>query len=265
MVKTIETTGNISLESEAVHAFKNAARPVALTGAGISVESGIPDFRSPGGLWTVYPAEEYATYDVFIRDAPKAWKLYREIGKTVEGAKPNPAHFALARLEEAGRLQGVVTQNIDGLHQASGSKNVIEIHGDHQHLQCVHCNSTIPVVREHFTDNNVPECAKCSKPLKPNVVLFGEAVRHMEEIVALVTTCDLVLVVGTSALVAPANSVPALVKKAGGLIFEFNMEKTALTEGMDAFFGMLDAESDYLFLGPAGETLSAFVDKALED
>ena len=110
---------------------------MALTGAGISVESGIPDFRSAGGLWAVYDPQEYATIDAFLGDPEKAWKLYRAMGETIEGKEPNAGHRALADLEEAGRLACVITQNIDGLHQAAGSRSVIEIHGDHKHLQCL--------------------------------------------------------------------------------------------------------------------------------
>ncbi|MBU0755679.1 MAG: RNA polymerase subunit sigma, partial [Planctomycetes bacterium] len=107
---------------EAVDRYRAASRPAALTGAGISVESGIPDFRSPGGLWTRMPAEEYATIDVFLHQPEKAWKLYRTIAESLDGAEPNPAHIALADLEKAGKLAGIVTQNVDGLHHAAGSK-----------------------------------------------------------------------------------------------------------------------------------------------
>lgn len=201
--------------SDAVSAFKKSRKSAAITGAGISVESGIPDFRSPGGLWTVFSPEEYATIDVFIENPAKAWKLYREMGRTLEGKRPNAAHIALARLEAADRLVGVVTQNVDGLHQSAGSKNVIEVHGNHRNLHCIQCGHLEPAVREHLLGTDVPRCL-CGFPLKPNVVLFGEPVRNLDQILSLLSDCDALLVIGTSAQVYPVAALPANVKASGG-------------------------------------------------
>ncbi len=256
---------------EALERFLAARHPAALTGAGISVESGIPDFRSPGGLWTVFTPEEYATLEVFLDDPEKAWKLYRALGKSLEGIRPNPAHRALARLEQAGRLAGIVTQNVDGLHQAAGSRRVIEMHGDHQRLHCLDCKKLEAVRREHYESGNVPACRHCGRALKPNVVLFGEDVRRMDEINRLLEDCDLLLVVGTSAQVYPAAGLPDRVKMNGGSIYEFNMEATHLTRGVIGglpFAGALSSnagkvETDFFFKGKAGDTLPLLVDRVV--
>ncbi len=240
--------------------LRKARKVVALTGAGISVGSGIPDFRSPGGLWTVFPPEEFATIDVFHRTPAKAWQLYRALGKTLIGKKPNPAHTALAQLESMGLLAGIITQNIDNLHQQAGSRLVFEIHGDHQHLQCVHCGTLFPVDEVPYQSKEIPLCNHCSRPLKPNVVLFGESVRELEAIHAFVADCDLLLVIGTSAQVYPAAALPELVGEQGGGLFEFNRE-SALSEysggrGLD--------QQIWFFPGDVGKTLPRLV-KACDD
>ncbi len=256
----------------AVEAFQEARSVVAFTGAGISVESGIPDFRSPGGLWTEFPPEEYATLDVFLRDPAKAWRLYRAVGKKLQGKQPNPAHHALVGLEQAGRLDLIVTQNVDGLHQAAGSGAVLEVHGDHRHVQCLRCDWLGPVQPEQRADSGeVPECPECRHPLKPNVVLFGEGVREMEAASEAMRRCDLLLVVGTSAQVYPAAGLPAIVKEHGGLIFEFNQEETTLTRGaagggwswLLGGTGATAVQTDFLFLGPASRTLSLLAEAVL--
>jgi NAD-dependent deacetylase len=253
---------------EAAEAVAKARRAVAFTGAGISVESGIPDFRSPGGLWTVFAPDEYATIEAFAETPEKAWKLFRAIGKTIAGARPNPAHEALAALEAAGRLAGVITQNIDGLHQAAGSRNVVEVHGDHRRLQCLSCGRLSPMPESLLDGGSVPACASCGSPLKPNVVLFGEGVRGLEDVQALIAGCDLLLVVGTSAQVYPAAGIPPAVKRDGGRVLEFNLEPTPLSEGGVElrFWGAHPVEpvSDWLFLGPAGKTLPAVARRALQ-
>lgn len=200
-------------------------RPAALTGAGISVESGIPDFRSPGGLWSIFDPTEYATLSCFLRNPEKAWELYRALGRTLLGKRPNPAHVALADLESVGRLTGVITQNVDGLHQAAGSRTVLEIHGEHGSLQCLRCNRTEPFLESHLEPGPVPRCARCDHPLKPAVVLYEEPVRAMDSIHELLTSTDLLLTVGTSAEVAPACFFPAHVRASGGRVIEFNLRR----------------------------------------
>ncbi|MBM9537294.1 SIR2 family NAD-dependent protein deacylase [Desulfobulbus alkaliphilus] len=237
--------------AEAATVLRTATKVVALTGAGISVASGIPDFRSPGGLWTVFSPEEYATLEVFLHDPAKAWQLYRALGKVLLGKKPNPAHLALAELEQAGLVHGIITQNVDNLHQQAGSRRVFEIHGDHQHLQCLQCDLLQPAVYDHFHSSETPICPQCGFPLKPNVVLFGEAVRDLEAIHHFIADCDLLLAIGTSAQVYPAAELPSLVRRNGGSIFECNREQALTAWG----YGSSTRAKNFFFQGDAEVTL----------
>jgi len=241
--------------AEAAAALQGATKAVALTGAGISVGSGIPDFRSPGGLWTLFSPEEYATLEIFYRNPAKAWELYRALGRVLLGKRPNPAHRALAKLEEQGWLSGIVTQNVDGLHQQAGSRRVFEIHGDHQHLHCLQCDHLQTLDPSHYQRTEVPCCPHCGFPLKPNVVLFGESVRDIEAIYEFIVDCDLLLVIGTSAQVYPAAALPSMVRDRGGRIFEFNREQ-ALSS---ANFGTTARSADFFFQGDVGLTLPLLV------
>ena len=252
-MKTINRDNKVHL-AEAARRFQTASHPVALTGAGISVGSGIADFRSPGGLWTLFSPDEYATLDVFLHDPEKAWRLYRKLGKELLGKKPNKGHQILAHFEMNGLLRGLITQNVDGLHQAAGSKNVLEIHGDHQHLHCLRCGDTIPVAKNHYEMKDVPECRLCRYPLKPNIVLFGEPVKNLDKIQDLVSAADLLLVIGTSAKVFPAAGIPERVKQQGGIIYEFNREQVLSPPG----FSGHNPLSDYFFEGDLGLTLPLF-------
>ncbi len=237
---------------KSIEIYKKAKKVVALTGAGISVESGIDDFRSPGGLWSIYPPDEYATIDVFNKNPEKAWTLFRQLGKGLSGKKPNRAHTVLAELESDGSLQGIVTQNVDNLHQDAGSKTVVEIHGNHHQLQCLGCGELIEIDEDHLKTEHLPRCGLCNQVLKPNVVLFGEAVRCLDDISFLLSGCDLLIVIGTSAQVYPAASLPEQVKRMGGQIFEFNKVKTVLTKG-EMYGGV---RSDFFFQGSAGTMLT---------
>ena len=201
----------------------------ALTGAGVSVESGIPDFRSEGGLWSRFDPMEYATLSCFLGNPAKAWELYRELGRSIANRRPNSAHQALADLEREGRLAGIVTQNVDGLHQAAGSRTVVELHGEHTRQQCLRCGTLEPLLEHHLAPGPVPECANCGFPLKPNVVLFEEPVRDLDAAHRLIDGSRLLLVVGTSAEVAPASQLPRSVLARGGSLIEFNLEPTQLT------------------------------------
>lgn len=247
---------------ESIGAFLRSTYPMALTGAGISVESGIPDFRSPGGLWTVFTPDEYATIDVFLENPEHAWKLYRVLAEALRGKDPNDAHLALARLEKKGLLRGIITQNIDGLHERAGSSNIMLIHGNSEFLECIHCGRKIKAGTEHFS-GAIPECGRCKRPLKPDYVLFGEPVRELDRIRDSIKNCDALLVIGTSCNVYPAAGFPAMVKAREGLVFEFNVRfETADDDILSEILGG-PPSSDYFFLGNASVTVSRFVNEIL--
>jgi NAD-dependent deacetylase len=233
-----------------------ARHVVALTGAGMSVESGIPDFRSPGGLWRIFDPMEYATLSCFLSDPDKAWRLYRALGASLMGKAPHDGHVALANLEAAGLMAGVVTQNIDGLHQRAGSGVVIELHGDGRRAECLRCGRLEPFSPHWLEPGPVPRCPDCGSAFKPNVVLFEEPVRGLDAVHALIEGCDLMLVIGTSAQVAPASLLPDQVVSRGGSVLEVNLEKTELTRG-----GL--GPEGFLLLGPAGAVLPPLVEQAV--
>ncbi|MFH2009579.1 MAG: NAD-dependent deacylase [bacterium] len=233
---------------------------IALTGAGISVDSGIPDFRSPGGLWTKYDPMEYATIGAFRAHPEKVWQMLFEVDELVRTAEPNPGHRALAELEQLGRLRGVVTQNIDGLHQRAGSERVVEFHGGSHRLVCEACDTRISAaeLRTHQGESRagqIPRCDQCERPLRPDIVFFGEPIprRAMSDAFQMAGACDAVLVIGTSATVSPASEVPVLAKQHGAVLLEFNLERTPLSH-----------LADVCVLGSASETLPALV-TALRD
>lgn len=202
---------------------------VVLTGAGISVESGIPAFRGSQGLWEKYDPAEYATLGAFLRDPAKVWRMLSEMTALCGGAAPNPAHAGLAELEEMGIVRSVITQNVDGLHQAAGSRKVIEYHGNMESLVCISCWKQYPT-RERLADHSAPAC-DCGQILKPNVVLFGEPIPWLaqERAEEEARTCGVLLVAGTSAQVSPACDIPRIAKKAGAFVVEINPEETPLT------------------------------------
>lgn len=222
---------------------------IALTGAGVSTESGIPDFRSKDGLWSRYDIHEYGTIDAFRRDPGKVWRMLREMLSMLE-AEPNPAHRALAELEATGYLDAVITQNVDNLHQESGSRTVIEFHGNFTRVVCQRCGTQ--QAAEDISMDELPPRCDCGGVLKPDGVFFGEQIppTAYRRAMAMAQDCDVLLVVGTSATVSPANQLPYLVKAKNGTIIEVNTEATELTGSL----------SDYLVQGKAGETLPRIVE-----
>jgi len=211
-------------------------RAVALTGAGISVESGIPDFRSPGGLWSRFDPLEYATIQAFRRNPAKVWQLLLEMDDTLTAARPNPAHFALAELEAKGLLLGVITQNVDNLHQAAGSKKVVEYHGNALRFVCDTCRVRHP--RETLDFERPPLYCPCGGLIRPDVVFFGEPIppAAQDEADDLAQACDLLLIIGTSGEVSPANFLPHTAKDHGAIIVENNLEPTRLTRSVTDYF-----------------------------
>jgi NAD-dependent deacetylase len=195
---------------------------VALTGAGISVPSGIPDFRSPGtGLWEKVDPMEVAHIDVFRRDPERFWHFYGDRFQTLEDKVPNGAHEALVKLERAGRLDAVITQNIDRLHAKAGTLELVEVHGTIDHSSCLVCRARYPLAavraRQLADAAGVPRC-DCGQPLKPDVVLFGEYLPEvaLKRAEALAASADLMLCVGSSLEVYPVAQLPAVTLAAGG-------------------------------------------------
>jgi len=214
---------------EAARLLAGRRNAVALTGAGISVESGIPSFRGAQGMWAKYDPMEYATLHAFMQTPRKVWEMLSEMVAVCGGAAPNAAHKALAALEEMGVVRAVITQNVDGLHQAAGSPRVIEYHGNMEELICVSCWKRYPT-RERWTPGAVPLC-DCGEILKPNVVLFGEPIPWLaqEQAEEEARTCGVLLVIGTSAQVSPACDIPRIAKESGAAVVEINPEPTSLT------------------------------------
>jgi NAD-dependent deacetylase len=197
---------------------------VALTGAGISAESGIATFRSKGGLWEKYDPMVYASIEAFREDPAKYWTIRGEFIRDYDTYQPNKAHLALAELEEMGIVQHVITQNIDGLHKKAGSKNVTEIHGSLRETYCLQCGKEF--LAPHVPEGMPPYC-ECGGVLKPNTVLFGEQLPQaaLETAYHQSATCKLMLVIGTSAVVQPAASLPRLAQQKGAKIVEVNIER----------------------------------------
>ena len=214
---------------EAVRILAERRNAVALTGAGISVESGIPSFRGAQGMWAKYDPMEYATLHAFMQSPRKVWEMLSEMVSVCGGAVPNAAHSGLSVLEKMNILRAIVTQNVDGLHQAAGSRRVIEYHGNLDELICVYCWKRYPT-RARWVPGVLPLC-DCGEILKPNVVLFGEPIPWLaqEQAEEEARTCGVLLVIGTSAQVSPACDIPRLAKASGAAVLEINPEPTSLT------------------------------------
>ena len=234
--------------NRAAKILSQSRRNVALTGAGISVESGIPDFRGAGGLWQRYDVMEYGTISAFRSDPEKVWKMLADMEAVVGKARPNAAHKALGRLERLGLLEAVITQNIDNLHQEGGMTNVIEFHGNSKTLICLWCHLEYGLDQ---VDDHIPPKCLCGRPLKPNVVLFGEVIpqQALHASFRLAAACQTLLVIGTSAQVTPASTIPGAAKNAGATVIEINLEPTRLTESL----------TDIFLQGKAGTLVPALV------
>ncbi len=205
--------------------IREAGSVVALTGAGISVPSGIPDFRSPGtGLWERVDPMEVAHIDAFRSDPVRFWSFYGQRFATLGAKRPNAAHEALAALERAGRLDAVITQNVDMLHRRAGTSELIEVHGSIASCSCLSCPGHVPVeeTRERIAlaPDGVPRCASCAEPLKPDVVLFGELLdpRTLEQARQLCEGAEVLICIGSSLEVHPVAGLPLLTEAAGGAV-----------------------------------------------
>lgn len=216
--------------------LRKAKRAVAFTGAGVSTESGIPDYRSPGGLWTrrTPPTiQEFLADEAGRRDY---WEFYREFFPVISRARPNAGHLALARLHRAGRLAAVVTQNVDGLHQAAGLPEpaVLELHGAAARSACLDCGGyredTGLLLEEFARRGRAPVCPLCGGPVKPCTISFGQALepRVLERAAELCARADLLLAAGSSLSVTPAAELPLLAARAGGALVIINRDPTPL-------------------------------------
>jgi NAD-dependent deacetylase len=250
--------------ARAARLVAQASSVVALTGAGLSVESGIPPFRGPGGLWTKYGEPPLDGYQRFLRDPKKAWQdrlsprepWAQALAETLGSAKPNAGHRALTELEALGRCDAVITQNIDDLHRQSGSRCLIEIHGNHKLLRCLGCVARFSAGELEIDPERLPpRCPRCGGIVKTDTVNFGEPIpadvlRRCHQVVE---QADCMLVVGTSATVYPAAEFPLEVLRRGGSLIEVNPEPSELSE-----LALLSLR------GPAGAVLSRLVERVSE-
>jgi NAD-dependent deacetylase len=219
---------------------------VVLTGAGISTESGIPDFRSAEGIWAQYDPAEIASIDAFRRDPVRVWEFYALRVDALAGPEPNDGHRALAQLEQRGWIRAVVTQNVDGLHQRAGSREVVEVHGSLREAECIHCAVRVPM-EDAVASLPLPPCPECGEVLKPGVVMFGEllpaaAIERAQELAA---EAGLLLVVGSSLEVHPVAALPGETLGAGGALAIVNRGSTPW-----------DSRAELVIDAAAGETLS---------
>ena len=218
--------------------IKDKGNIVAFTGAGISVESGIPAFRGAQGLWEKYDPAEYADIRSFRKEPAKVWGMIREMTRLIFDSTPSAAHRTLAALERAGFLKAIITQNVDNLHQEAGNTNVIEYHGNSRYLICLECRKRIPFTKENLNAVPYPTCDTCRVPLKPDGVFFGEqipasAVSRAHEAVE---TCKVVMIIGTSGLVYPAAEIPFLAVSRGAAVVEINVSPTPFTSALPGYF-----------------------------
>ncbi len=241
MNKLIKKTADLILSSK---------KTIALTGAGISVESGIPPFRGKGSLWDKIDPMEYAHINSFLKDPEKVWKgLLIEMGEIISQAEPNDGHKGLALLEKNQLLDTIITQNVDGLHQFAGNSDVIEFHGSFAWQRCLECHKPLETTKVDLS-KIPPEC-ECGGLLRPDCVFFGEMIPEdsLWRSRKISSECDLMLVVGTSAVVQPASIMPEIAKRNGASVVEINPEETPLT----------DRITDCFLKGDAGKVMNQLV------
>ena len=211
--------------------FSLIKKIVFVTGAGISHESGIPTFRGKDGLWRNHDAMKLATIDAFNENPQFVWEWYNERRKNIFQSFPNKGHQAIAELQELFDVV-VLTQNVDGLHKKAGSRNVYELHGDIITLRCTNCD----FIEENFSEfSEFPPKCRCGSILRPNVVWFGESLPQQvwRDSIIHASESDLMIIVGTSLVVSPANTLPLIAKENGSILMEINPEKTEMSAEMD--------------------------------
>lgn len=240
--------------TQAARAIQGSEYAIAITGAGISVPSGIPDFRSPGGLWARFDPQQVCSDWALENNPQGVWEFLLDAVTMFSRAAPNPAHLALAGLEDMGLIKGIITQNIDNLHQRAGSREVIEFHGGCASFYCNQCSAQYPPEAAlDLSLETIPWlCSSCRGIIRPSVVFFGEQIPEpaLTRSRELGYRADLILIVGTSGEVAPANIIPQWVKSQGGMVIEINL-------GSTAYDGFSDIKLDM----PAEKALPAIADE----
>ncbi len=250
-----------SLAERVADLIINAQRVVVFTGAGISTESGIPDFRSPGGIWEKFDPDDFI-YQKFVSDPEargKQWQMLREGGLATE-AKPNPAHYAIAELDRLGKLDCVITQNVDNLHQKAGvpADRVFELHGNMQWAVCLSCGRRYPFEQVRLRldkGEEIPDCEACQGILKPSVVLFGESLpeKVLKEATFRSYNCDLFMVIGSTLIVYPAAYMPVYAVDSGAKLVIINLSPTPM-----------DKQATVLIRARAGEAMSRVLHRVRE-
>jgi NAD-dependent deacetylase len=228
--------------------LREASSIAVLTGAGVSAESGVPTFRGNHGLWRKYRAEELATPGAFARDPKLVWEWYDWRRSVIAQAKPNPGHYALAEAEARAQNFTLITQNVDGLHELAGSRNILRLHGSIWLLRCLDCKREREDRRASFAE--LPPRCECGGMLRPGVVWFGEALppQIWQAAEKAARSADLFLLIGTSAVVYPAAGLATMAKSAGARVVEINIAETGLSHGIDEFLQ-----------GPSGELLPQLI------
>ena len=224
----------------------------------MSTESGIPDFRSPGGIWSKYDPDDF-TFQRYVKEPKtrqKIWEIFTESGLLID-AQPNPAHYAVAELERLGKLDCVVTQNVDNLHQKAGNSpdKVLELHGNMRQALCLKCNQRFPledIIKRLKETSKPPDCLNCGGVIKPDAVFFGEPLpeRTLKEAIFHSRNCDLLMVIGSTLIVYPAAFIPMYAKEAGAQLIIINLSPTPL-----------DTQATVLIRGKAGEVMTKVMEK----
>ncbi len=228
--------------------LREASSIAVLTGAGVSAESGVPTFRGNGGLWKQYRAEDLATPGAFARDPKLVWEWYDWRRSVIAKAKPNPGHYALAEAESRARKFTLITQNVDGLHELAGSRNILRLHGSIWMLRCLDCRREYEDRRSPLPE--LPPRCECGGMLRPGVVWFGESLPTdvWREADAAARSADLFVLIGTSAVVYPAAGLASIAKSSGARVVEINIAETGVSDTIDEFLK-----------GPSGELLPQLV------
>ncbi len=231
--------------------LQSAKRVVVFTGAGISAESGVPTFRGEDGIWKKMKPEELANFDAFIRNTELVWDWYKHRKRIIENIQPNAGHVAIAGMEQLFKRVEVITQNIDNLHRRAGSTIVHELHGNIERNYCIGCGRTFSN-EEIFEQEQIPRCPSCKGLIRPDVVWFGEMLPQdaWSASVSAAEFADIFFVVGTSAVVYPAASLPTIAKRSGAFVVEVNIEPTDFS-----------TYADEVLIGKSGEILPEIITK----